>query len=76
MTMAKVKSITQGLLRSIFTMFRSVSHLLGSMLSILAESAETTSDDATSNAVRGGVLNYRTDKLDDGTDPYGWYDHE
>ena len=23
-----------------------------------------------------GVLNYRTGKLDDGTDPYGWYEND
>ena len=22
-----------------------------------------------------GVLNYRTERLDNGTDPYGWYEH-
>lgn len=30
-------------------------------------------DDALDSAMRGGVLNYRTARLDDGTDPYGWY---
>ncbi len=27
-------------------------------------------------AFRGGVLNYRTGILDDGTDPYGWYEED
>jgi hypothetical protein len=30
--------------------------------------------DVSSDSFTGGVLNYRTGKLDDGTDPYGWYD--
>lgn len=41
----------------------------------LGDAAETTpSDDALSSSVRGGILNYRTGKLDDGTDPVGWYE--
>lgn len=32
--------------------------------------------DVSSDNFTGGVLNYRTGKLDDGTDPYGWYDNQ
>lgn len=40
----------------------------------LAVSDEPDSEDDTLNsAMRGGLLNYRTERLDDGTDPYGWY---
>lgn len=40
----------------------------------LASSAETTpADDALNSSVRGGLLNYRTGKFDDGTDPAGIY---
>jgi len=46
------------------------------MLGMLAEAAETESDDAVSWAVRGGALNYRTGKLDDGTDATGWYEKD
>ena len=28
------------------------------------------------SAVRGGALNYRTGKLDDGTDAAGWYEKD
>jgi hypothetical protein len=28
------------------------------------------------NALAGGVLNYRTEELDDGTDPTGWYEDD
>ncbi len=47
------------------------------MISLLAMSAETSnSDQALDNSVRGGLLNYRTGKLDDGTDATGWYEKD
>ena len=49
----------------------------GSLISFLATSAQTPdSDKAGSDAVRGGILNSRTGKLDDGTDPAGWYEKD
>jgi hypothetical protein len=33
-------------------------------------------DDDLSSSIRGGMLNYRTGKLDDGTDPGGLYDRD
>ncbi len=49
--------------------------LLGTLREIIA-SADTTDEeesDISAGAYRGGTLNYRTGRLDDGTDPYGWY---
>ena len=47
------------------------------MISLFAMSAETSnSDQALDNSVRGGLLNYRTGKLDDGTDATGWYEKD
>ncbi|MEZ5489166.1 MAG: hypothetical protein R3F50_02485 [Gammaproteobacteria bacterium] len=46
------------------------------VVSLLAASADTSEDEETdmpAGAFKGGNLNYRTGKLDDGTDPYGWY---
>jgi hypothetical protein len=67
-------------LRRIWIVFLSVMAGLGYMLrntlALFAESADTTSDNATSDSVRGGVLNYRTGKLDDGTDATGWYEKD
>ena len=55
--------ISYSLARSVRRIFR-----------YLADSAETSSENKKSdNAAGGGVLNFRTDKLDDGTDPAGWY---
>lgn len=48
-----------------------------SLLGLLAASAKTSdANDASANAARGGVLNYRTGKLDDGTDASGWYEKD
>jgi len=51
--------------------------LLLSGVRLLASSAVTTpAQDEQNCSVRGGVLNYRTGKLDDGTDPVGWYERD
>ncbi len=39
-------------------------------------SNQSNAEDMSEGAFRGGVLNYRIGKLDDGTDPYGWYEEE
>tara|TARA_R110002110_G_scaffold12718_3_gene60854 strand:- start:13071 stop:13304 length:234 start_codon:yes stop_codon:yes gene_type:complete len=66
----------QKILLAVSAIFTVVGQLLRDLLSMLAESAETKSDDAVSSAVRGGALNYRTGKLDDGTDATGWYEED
>jgi len=49
----------------------------GFFLQLLAESAETSDENyKTNNAAHGGVFNFRTDNLDDGTDPVGWYGND
>ena len=41
---------------------------------LLASGAQTTrDDDELGSSMRGGDLNFRTGKFDDGTDPAGWY---
>ena len=51
--------------------------LTAGLVGLLAASAETSDDDgATANAARGGALNFRTGKFDDGTDPAGWYEDD
>ena len=47
------------------------------LLGLLASSAQTSNaNEATTNAASGGMLNYRTGKLDDGTDPAGMYEKD
>ena len=38
-----------------------------------ADTSDEKENDVSAGAYKGGTLNYRTGKLDDGTDPYGWY---
>lgn len=51
--------------------------LITGSLALLAESVKTSdANESLANAARGGVLNSRTGKLDDGTDPAGWYEKD
>ncbi|GEM19802.1 hypothetical protein [Nitrosococcus oceani] len=76
MKTVKERPRLQKIFLAVFAIFAAAGHLLRSMLGMLAESAETKSDDAVSSAVRGGALNYKTGKLDDGTDATGWYEKD
>jgi len=60
-----------------WSMGRVLLAFIGWTATLLATGARTTPpDDAGRGALNGGVLNYRTSKLDDGTDPYGWYERD
>lgn len=51
--------------------------LVADAVGVLASNAKTEpASDELSHSVRGGVLNYRTGKLDDGADPVGWYERD
>ena len=52
---------------------RILASALGFVASAVAISQE---NDERFENLRGGVLNYRTEKLDDGTDPFGWYEDD
>ncbi len=46
-------------------------------IGLLASSARTTpANDELNNSFRGGVMNHRTGKFDDGSDPAGWYERD
>ncbi|WP_461484263.1 hypothetical protein [Porticoccus sp.] len=76
MTSTAEKSRTRRVLLAILAVATVIGHFLRDVLGFFAESAETDSDKTTSDSVRGGVLNYRTGKLDDGTDAAGWYEKD
>ena len=62
------------LLRALFVLIASI---LSSVVGFLASAANTSQEsDQHFVNLRGGVLNYRTGKLDDGTDPFGWYEDD
>ncbi|MEW8357393.1 MAG: hypothetical protein AB2601_18715 [Candidatus Thiodiazotropha sp.] len=50
---------------------------IGGAIGLLANSARTKpADDELNNSFRGGVMNHRTGKFDDGSDPAGWYERD
>lgn len=72
---------TINLSRSAYSVITALSLLLGELLksgaSLLASSARTSdSNQVSDNAAGGGVLNYKTGKVDDGTDAFGWYNED
>ena len=50
-----------------------VSALLAAVRFLAVAAKTTPANDDLSSSVRGGLLNYRTGKFDDGTDPAGIY---
>ena len=69
----------RGLLFTVGTTIAAMSKLVIGFVGFLASSADTSEEeenDVSAAAFRGGTLNYRTGKLDDGTDPYGWYEKD
>ncbi len=65
------------LLLAAWTLVMTSARFMAGLVGLLAESTKVPdTNDATNHAVRGGILNYRTGKLDDGTDPYGWYEND
>ena len=68
-------NVIKILLRLVMSIARFVLHVCVRAASTLAASDEPASaDDPIRSAMCGGVLNYRTGRLDDGNDPYGWYE--
>ena len=51
-------------------------YIVESMRLIASSSRTTPADDNISNTVRGGVMNHRTGKFDEGNDPAGWYERD
>ena len=51
--------------------------LVGGVIELFASSAQTIpADEELNNSLRGGVINHRTGKFDDGSDPAGWYERD
>jgi hypothetical protein len=69
-----LKQLARQAVRATFIGTRVGLRLLGRTIGLLAASAQTSpADDELSSSIRGGVLNHRTGKFDDGTDPAGIY---
>ena len=48
----------------------------GAVALLAAAPDPTPEEDALNSAIRGGELNHRTGRFDDGTDPAGWYERD
>ena len=71
------KAYFEQLGRGIVLAFVLLGKFLNKAVGLLAQSAKTQKFGKESDiAPSGGVLNYRTGKLDDGTDPVGWYEKD
>lgn len=69
-----MNNLFKQLVRVLLAVVRFVLAFLAEAVRLLAGSARTTpADDELSSTIRGGDLNFRTGKFDDGTDPAGWY---
>ena len=67
-------NVLKQLLRPIVSIVRFVMCTLGDAARPIASSDDPYSaEDVVGTATNIGVLNYRTERLDNGTDPYGWY---
>ena len=65
------------ILQAAWSIAVALARFMAGLVGLLAESTKVPdTNDATNHAARGGILNYRTGKLDDGTDPYGWYESD
>ena len=71
------KQLACNLVRAVLGGMRAAIRFSGKALQFLAASATTApADDDLSSSIRGGILNNRTGKLDDGTDPAGIYNRD
>ncbi len=63
----KVGGVALGFVVALIATFRDL---------IAASDSPTQDDDTMGDVIRGGDLNFRTGKFDDGTDPAGWYGND
>lgn len=77
MKQKKIDHLLRNSIRVIVALVLFVGEFIVNAVSLLAASTKTAgTNKASNNAAQGGVLNYRTGKLDDGTDATGWYEKD
>ena len=74
---SKVNNFFKHLVKALLAAIRFVMVFLSEAVRLLASSTQTKpADDELNNSFRGGVMNHRTGKFDDGSDPAGWYERD
>lgn len=74
---SKVNNFFKHLVKTLLAAIRFVMVFLSEAVRLLASSTQTKpADDELNNSFRGGVMNHRTGKFDDGSDPAGWYERD
>ena len=74
---SKVNNFFKHLVKALLAAIRFVLVFLSEAVRLLASSTQTKpADDELNNSLRGGVMNHRTGKFDDGSDPAGWYERD
>ena len=77
MKQKKIVHLLRNSIRVMAALVLFVGEFLLNAVSLLASCAKASgANKATDNAAHGGVLNYRTGQLDDGTDATGWYEKD
>ena len=77
MQVSKMNNFFKHLVKTLLAAIRFVMVFLSETVRLLASSARTKpADDELNNSFRGGVMNHRTGKFDDGSDPAGWYERD
>jgi hypothetical protein len=77
MQVSKMNNFFKHLVKTLLAAIRFVMVFLSEAVGLLASSARTTpANDELNNSFRGGVMNHRTGKFDDGSDPAGWYERD
>ena len=77
MQVSKMNNFFKHLVKTLLAAIRFVMVFLSEAVGLLASSARTRpANDELNNSFRGGVMNHRTGKFDDGSDPAGWYERD
>jgi hypothetical protein len=77
MKQKKIDHLLRNSIRVIVAIVLFVGEFIVNAVSLLASSTMASgTNEVSDNAACGGVLNYRTGKLDDGTDATGWYEKD
>lgn len=77
MQISKMNNFFNHLVKTLLAVIRFMMAFFSEAVRLIASSVRTKpADDELNNSFRGGVMNHRTGKFDDGSDPAGWYERD